>query len=132
MKTYYRFLMTFTMAAALLGCMHKNVLPPPAGGFAGKPSMPPLGDLSPGSRQAAVFGPSQEYDGSPLDEVGRQGVFGVHGPGLTRIALLKNGDESFAARVRLLEKAERSIRIQALIFSGDESGLHVADHTVSV
>jgi len=41
--------------------------------------------------------------------------------------LLKNGDESFAARVQLLEEAKKSIRIQALIFSGDESGLYIAE-----
>ncbi|MEE4264380.1 MAG: phosphatidylserine/phosphatidylglycerophosphate/cardiolipin synthase family protein, partial [Desulfobacteraceae bacterium] len=35
--------------------------------------------------------------------------------------------ESFAARVQLLEKAITSIRIQALIFWGDESGLHIAE-----
>ncbi|MEE4262472.1 MAG: hypothetical protein V2I56_07245, partial [Desulfobacteraceae bacterium] len=119
MKTYYRFLMALTVAAALLGCIHKNVVPPPAGDFAGKPSMPPLGALSQGSRPAPVFGPSQEYDGSPLGEVDRQSFFAVHSPNFNQIALLKNGDESFAARVQLLEKAITSIRIQALIFWGD-------------
>ena len=127
MNTYQRFLITFTVAAALLGCMQKTVVPPPAGEFADKPSIPPLEALSPGSRPAPVFGPPQAYAGSPLDQVGRRSLFGVHSPTFNQIALLKNGDESFAARVHLLEKAETSIRIQALIFWGDESGLHIAE-----
>ena len=127
MNTYYRFLITFTVAATLLGCTQKTVVPPPAGEFADKSSMPPLRALSQGSRLAPVFGPPQEYDGSPLDEVGRQGLFGVHRPKLNQIALLKNGDESFAARLQLLKAAEKSIRIQALIFWGDESGLYIAE-----
>jgi putative cardiolipin synthase len=127
MNKYHRFLITFIVAAALLGCMQKTVVPPPAGEFADKPSMPRLEALSPGSRPAPVFGPPQEYDGSPLDQVGRRNLFGVHSSTLNQIALLKNGDESFATRVQLLEKAETSIRIQALIFWGDESGLHIAE-----
>ena len=127
MNKYHRLLIGFTVAAALLGCMQKTVVPPPAGEFADNPSMPPLEALSPGSRPAPVFGPPQAYAGSPLDQVGRRSLFGVHSPKFNQIALLKNGDESFAARVQLLEKAETSIRIQALIFWGDESGLHIAE-----
>jgi putative cardiolipin synthase len=127
MNTYHRFLITFTAAAALLGCVHKNFVPPAVDDLVNRPSMPPLGALSHGSRPAPVFGPPQEYDGSPIGEVGRQSLFGVHSPKLNQIALLKNGDASFAVRVQLLEKAKKSIRIQALIFSGDESGLHIAE-----
>jgi len=127
MNKYHRLLIGFTVAAALLGCTQKTVVPPPAGEFADKPSMPPLEALSQGSRPAPVFDPPQAYAGSPLDQVGRRNLFGVHSPKFNQIALLKNGDESFAARVQLLEKAETSIRIQALIFWGDESGLHIAE-----
>jgi putative cardiolipin synthase len=74
-----------------------------------------------------VFGPPQEFAASTPIEEGQVGIFGVHGPTSNRFALLKNGDESFAARVQLLEAAQKSIRIQALIFSGDESGLHIAE-----
>ena len=127
MKSYSRFLIGITLAATLLGCVQKNVVPPASGVPTDKPSMPPLGVLSKSSRLAPVFGAQQEYAGSALDKVGHRGLFGVHRPKSNRIALLKNGDASFAARVQLLEEAEKSIRIQALIFAGDESGLHIAD-----
>jgi putative cardiolipin synthase len=58
--------------------------------------------------------------------VGRSGLFAAHGPRDNEIAVLPNGEASFTARVQLLEKARTSIRIQALIFAGDESGLHIA------
>jgi putative cardiolipin synthase len=89
--------------------------------------MPPLKIISKISRPAPVFAPSREYAGSPLDEVGHNGLFEVHEPESNQFALLKNGDASFAARVQLIEKAQKSIRIQALIFAGDESGLHIAE-----
>jgi putative cardiolipin synthase len=127
MNRYFRFFAGFVMVTALLGCMHKHVPPPKADDLAGPPSMPTLVVFSESSRTAPVFGPSQEYAGSPLEAVGRQGLFETHPPKSNRIALLKNGDASFAMRVQLLEAAEKSIRIQTLIFSGDESGLHIAE-----
>jgi putative cardiolipin synthase len=127
MKRYQGFLIVFTVVAALLGCMHKNVAPPTAQQLGNKPSMSPLQGLSKSSRPVPVFGPPQEFAGSPPGEAGQRNVFDAHGPNLNRIALLKNGDESFAARVQLLEGAQKSIRIQALIFSGDEAGLHIAE-----
>jgi putative cardiolipin synthase len=127
MTPNHRFLIGFAVAASLLGCLHKHVAPPTAENLVNRPSMLPLGALSPSSRPAPVFGPPQEYAGSPLEEVGHQSLYDVHGPGLNQVALLKNGDASFAARVQLLEAAEKSIRIQALIFSGDEAGLHIAE-----
>ena len=42
------------------------------------------------------------------------------------IAVLAGGEDSFAARMQMLAAARDSIRIQALIFTGDESGLRVA------
>jgi putative cardiolipin synthase len=127
MKRYFRFFASFVMVTALLGCMHKHVPPPKADDLAGPPSMPNLVVFSESSRSAPVFGPPYEYAGSPLEAVGRQGLFETHPPVSNRIALLKNGDESFAMRAQLLEAAEKSIRIQTLIFSGDESGLHIAE-----
>ena len=127
MKRYLRLLAGLVVVAVLLGCMGKNVPAPTTDDLAGPPTMPQLGVLSKSRPQVPVFGPPWEYAGSPLDEVGRQGLFSVHSPKSNQIALLKNGDESFVARVQLLEEAERSIRIQALIFWGDESGLHIAE-----
>jgi putative cardiolipin synthase len=127
MKRYYRSWIGFAVVAALLGCVKKNVVPPTAHDLAGKPSMPPLAAPSRSNRPASVFGPPQEFAASPLGEAVSGGLFGAHGPNSNRFALLKNGDQSFAARVQLLEAAGKSIRIQALIFSGDESGLHIAE-----
>ena len=127
MNKHSRLLASFVVVVVLLGCMHKNVPPHTGDDFAGPPSMPPLGVHSESSRLAPVFGPTQDYAGSRLDEVGRHGLFGVHNPESNKIAVLRNGDESFAVRVRLLKAAQKSIRIQALIFSGDEAGLHIAE-----
>ena len=71
--------------------------------------MPPLGVLSQSSRPAPVFGPPQEFGPSSLGQRGRKNVFEVHAPDSNRIALLKNGDESFAARVQLLEAADDAV-----------------------
>jgi len=127
MKKYNCFMIVFLLATALLGCMQKTVVPPTARDLSNKPSMPPLKALSLESQTVPVFGLSQEFAGSHLGDAGRRGPFGVHSPKLNQIALLKNGDESFAWRVQLLKKAQKSIRIQALIFSGDESGLYISE-----
>jgi len=89
--------------------------------------------VAPGSRAqssfvpGSPFGPSGEFLGSPYAEVGLGGLFETHPPGRCRIAVLPNGDRSFAARIRALESADTSVRIQALIFRGDESGLYIAN-----
>jgi putative cardiolipin synthase len=41
--------------------------------------------------------------------------------------VLPGGEDAFAERLRMLAAARRSIRIQALIFTADESGLRVAE-----
>ena len=77
--------------------------------------------------QGSPFGPAQEFNGSPYEEIGSSGLFDVHPAEKCRIALLPNGDDSFAARVQALRKANTSIRIQALIYTGDESGIYIAE-----
>jgi putative cardiolipin synthase len=77
--------------------------------------------------QGSVFGPALEFVGSPYEEIGTSGLFNVHLPETSRIAVLHNGDDSFAARIQALQKATDSVRIQALIFTGDESGLYIAE-----
>ena len=49
-----------------------------------------------------------------------------------RVALLINGVSSLQARLAVLKKAKISIRIQALVFSGDESGMFVASRLVEM
>ncbi|MDH3875607.1 MAG: phosphatidylserine/phosphatidylglycerophosphate/cardiolipin synthase family protein [Desulfobacteraceae bacterium] len=87
----------------------------------------PRSDVQAPAIQGSVFGPSQEFVGSPYEEIGTSGLFNVHFPETCRIAVLHNGDDSFAARIQALQKASKSVRIQALIFTGDESGLYIAE-----
>jgi len=75
----------------------------------------------------SVFGPEQEFEGSPLPYIGRNGLFEVRSFEKNRIVILPNGEESFSARIKTLMKAGTSVRIQALIFKGDESGLYIAE-----
>jgi len=77
--------------------------------------------------QGTPFGPAEEFVGSPEEEIGRSGLFDVHSADTCQIAVLRNGDDSFAARIQALRKADTSVRIQALIFTGDESGLYIAE-----
>jgi putative cardiolipin synthase len=76
---------------------------------------------------SSVLGPEARFAGSPYPDVGLDGLFPVHGPAGCELAVLQGGEDSFAARLQALRNAQRSIRIQALVFKGDESGLRIAD-----
>ena len=78
------------------------------------------------ARVTSVFGPPTDFNGSPLPDIGRAGLYPVRPPQQCEIAVLDTGEDSFALRLGILKRARSSIRIQALIFSGDESGLRVA------
>ena len=75
---------------------------------------------------SGVFGPASDFVGSPLPDIGLNGLFPVHDANATRIAILNNGDDAFAARIHMLKAADTSVRIQALIFTADESGQYIA------
>ena len=105
---------------AVLACAHTPGIDPPPGEPRPAPAMPHIAPLGPVGSQAPVSGPRHDSGGAGA------GLFEVHASSDSRFAVLKNGDESFAVRLQLLEDAKSSIRIQALIFSGDESGLHIA------
>ncbi len=79
------------------------------------------------ARNTSVFGPAGDFHGSSLDDVGKAGLFPVRSPAECEVAMLELGEGSFAARLDLLKNATTSIRIQALIFKGDESGLRIAE-----
>ena len=55
------------------------------------------------------------------------GLFPVRQPSECDVAVLAGGEDSFAVRMATLKAATRSIRIQALVFKGDESGLRIAE-----
>ena len=63
------------------------------------------------------------FQGSPDPKVAASGMLPITNGS---IALLDGGEESLAARLQTLKNAKRSIRIQALIFTADETGTAVA------
>jgi cardiolipin synthase len=75
----------------------------------------------------SVFGPADEWMRSDLPDVGITGLFPTRPPDECEVGILAGGEDSFAVRMELLARAQHSIRIQALIFTGDESGLRVAE-----
>ncbi len=77
--------------------------------------------------KTTVFGPASEWVKSDVPEVGGSGLFAARSPDECEVAVLPGGEDSFAARMALLARAKHTIRIQALIFTGDESGLRVAE-----
>jgi len=79
------------------------------------------------SAATSILGPDATFRGSPLDDVGLTGLFPVRGPDECSVAVLDGGEDSFAVRLASLKAATRSIRIQALVFKGDESGLRIAE-----
>jgi len=111
----------------LLGCTANQVQPMAFESPGTVPVMPTLKEVSVAGELAPVFGPSETFVGSPIQDVGHAGLFDVHEANSNEVALLQNGEHSFAVRVQLLEQAKKSIRIQAFIFSGDEAGLHIAE-----
>ncbi len=76
---------------------------------------------------SSVLGPEARFTGSPYPDVGLGGLFPVQGPEGCQIAVLQGGEDSFAIRLQALKNAQQSIRIQALIFNGDETGLRIAE-----
>ncbi len=67
------------------------------------------------------------FHGSPFPDVGLDGLFPVRDAQQCSVAVLDGGEASFAQRLEALKQADTSIRIQTLIFKGDESGLRIAE-----
>jgi phosphatidylserine/phosphatidylglycerophosphate/cardiolipin synthase-like enzyme len=78
-------------------------------------------------RGKSVFGPPNEWIASDLPDVAATGLYSPRPADQCEVAILTGGEDSFAARMALLARAKHTIRIQALIFTGDESGLRVAE-----
>ena len=70
----------------------------------------------------SVLGTDAQFTGSTYPDVALDGLFPVRGPEACEMAVLDGGEDSFAVRLAALKNARRSIRIQALIFQGDETG----------
>jgi putative cardiolipin synthase len=104
-------------------------------GLAGCAAVPPVPD-TPGSpalqafvaetSATSVLGAEASFIGSPYPDVGLSGLFPVREPQDCGVAVLHNGEDSLAVRLATLKAAQKSIRIQALVFMGDEAGLRIA------
>jgi len=88
---------------------------------------PDVGQFVAETSASSVLGPEAQFVGSPYPDVGLSGLFPVHGPDGCHIAVLQGGEDSFAVRLEALKNAQKSIRIQALVFKGDETGLRIAE-----
>ena len=75
----------------------------------------------------SVLGPESRFSGSPYTDVGLDGLYPIRGPEECELVVLSGGEDSFAIRMQTLKNARKSIRIQALIFKGDEAGLRIAE-----
>jgi cardiolipin synthase C len=75
----------------------------------------------------SVFGPTNQWIPSDIPEVRATGLFPPRPPTGCEVAIIAGGEDSFALRMQLLARAKKTIRIQALIFTGDESGLRVSE-----
>lgn len=71
-----------------------------------------------------LFNASFPFTCSPIR--GCEAVFPPRGPDAVEIAYLSSGEASLGVRLRMLQEARYSIRVQALIFHGDESGIAIA------
>ena len=65
------------------------------------------------ARTTSVFGPAEHFTGSPLEDVGLSDLYPVRPPDECEVAVLRSGEDSFAARLDMLKNARSSIRIQA-------------------
>ena len=109
------------LAAALVsGCMHA---PPVPGSGESRALAATIGEVA----ASGVLEPGARFIGSEYDDVGTSGLFPVRGPQACEIAVLSGGEDSFAVRMDALKAARSSVRIQALVFKGDESGIRIAE-----
>lgn len=123
-----RIFLVLLLAALLLpGCSNRKITSHPVAAELLYSGMPNLAEQPTANRPAPFFGSAKEYTGSPVEEIGYESLFDVHPAHSSQIAILENGDASFAVRIQALEDAHTSIRIQALVFSGDEAGLKVSE-----
>lgn len=79
------------------------------------------------ARATSVFGPPEDFTASAFADVGASELYPVRGPQECEVAIPRFGEDSFAVRLEALKRARRSIRIQALVFKGDETGLRIAE-----
>jgi len=88
---------------------------------------PGVEELVAKAQSSRVLEADSDFIGSPYQDVGLDGLFPLREADDCQIAILTGGEDSFAVRMRALRNASKSIRIQALVFKGDEAGLRIAE-----
>ena len=110
-------------AVAALACLSGCATPPSPSDTTGSPALQAFVEET---SATSVLGTEASFVGSPYPDVGLTGLFPVRGPEECSVAVLQNGEDSLAVRLATLKSAQKSIRIQALVFMGDEAGLRIA------
>lgn len=110
-------------AAAALALLSGCATSPSPSDTAGSPALQAFVE---DTSATSVLGTDAAFVGSPYPDVGMSGLFPVRGPEECNVSVLQNGEDSLAVRLATLKAARRSIRIQALVFKGDEAGLRIA------
>jgi len=67
------------------------------------------------------------FECSPIEKINCEAKHNVRYENESKAALLSHGTDSFAYRIKALKNAKKSIYIQALIFTADESGVYIAE-----
>lgn len=91
------------------------------------PDAPTQEDLVAHARRSGVLQEDSQFVGSPYEDVAQTGLFPLRHPTECQVAIIAGGEDSFALRLQALKNAKQSVRIQALVFKGDESGLRIAE-----
>jgi len=79
-----------------------------SGDKTGEQSTAPRSDVQASAILGTAFGSSQEFVGSPYEEIGINGLFDVHPAETCRIAVLPNGDDSFERNFEYFLKIKES------------------------
>lgn len=85
------------------------------------------------NRQFRVFDPS--FDFNPTDSMTASQLaqrFPVRTGGSSEVAWVGRGPDFFAARMAMLDRARKSVRIQSLIFENDESSRTIANKLIDL
>ncbi len=83
------------------------------------------------SRQFGILDPFYDYTpNDQVDALALAGRFPIHTDQISEVAYLNSGEDFYAARIALLNAATKSVRIQSLIFSADESGYQLSQKII--
>jgi putative cardiolipin synthase len=91
----------------------------------GAPAPAPAASAAPSASALTIFDEDYAFTCSS-EKIACDGVLKPYATP-SQGAILETGQDAFRARVATLKAAKKSIRVQALIFRADESGLHISE-----